>query len=102
MEKPHYYYQIRKDSEVGAALANFSERCVEAQRIALEWAKRVGAKHWYESPDGFAGGVAAVEFDDNGDRAGPDRRQPGTGGLHACCWHGSRTGDVRSARRARD
>ena len=73
MEKPHYFYQIKKDSEVGAALADFSERCAEAQRIALEWAKRVGAQHWYESPDGFAGGVAAVEFDDNGDRAGWDR-----------------------------
>ena len=73
MEKPHYYYQIKKDSEVGAALADFSERCAEAQRLALEWAKRVGARHWYESPDGFAGGVAAVEFDDNGDRAGWDR-----------------------------
>lgn len=73
MEKPHYFYQIKKDSEVGAALADFSERCAEAQRIALEWAKRVGAQHWYESPDGFAGGVAAVEFEDNGDRAGWDR-----------------------------
>ena len=64
MKKPHYYYKVSAESNVGRDIQAFMNRCQEAEEQALEWAKKQGADHYYESPEGMAGGVGAVEFAD--------------------------------------
>ena len=73
MKKPHYYYKISAISIVGKELQKFMYRCQEAEQKALDWAKKHGAEHYYESPEGMAGGVGAVEFADTTEREGGDR-----------------------------
>lgn len=63
MNKPHYFYKTTDDGHVGAQLQEFMNRCAEAEEKARQWAEKQGASHYYESPDGMAGGVGAVEFD---------------------------------------
>ena len=58
-----YYYEFPQDSEVGKKLADFHKACIEAEEKAEEWAKKQGAKGYYDDPDYFAGGVRAVMFD---------------------------------------
>lgn len=62
MNKPHYYYKTTDDGRVGTQLQEFMNRCAEAEETARQWAEKQGASHYYESADGMAGGVAAVEF----------------------------------------
>lgn len=62
MKKPHYFYKVSATSDVGREIQNFVNRCQDAEQQALEWVKKQGAEHYYESPDGMAGGVGAVEF----------------------------------------
>ena len=57
MKKPHYYYKVSAESHVGRDIQAFMTRCQEAEEQALEWAKKQGAEHYYESPEGMAGGV---------------------------------------------
>lgn len=73
MKKLHYYYKILAISNVGEELQKFMHRCQEAEQKALDWAKKHGAEHYYESPEGMAGGVGAVEFADTTERDGWDR-----------------------------
>ena len=73
MKKPHYYYKVSADSNVGRDIQTFMNRCQEAEEQALEWVKKQGAEHYYESPEGMAGGVGAVEFDDTTEREGWDK-----------------------------
>ena len=73
MEKPHYYYKVSAKSNVGRDIQAFMHRCQEAEEQALEWAKKQGAEHYYESPEGMAGGVYAVEFADNAEHDGWDK-----------------------------
>ena len=70
MEKPHYYYKVSAESTVGRYVQAFMNRCQEAEEQALEWVKKQGAEHYYESPEGMAGGVGAVEFADTTEREG--------------------------------
>ena len=70
MKKLHYYYKILAISDVGEELQKFMHRCQEAEQKALDWAKKHGAEHYYESPEGMAGGVGAVEFADTTERDG--------------------------------
>lgn len=70
MKKPHYYYRISATSELGEKLQTFFNKCQEAQGKAREWAEKQGASHYYESPEGMAGGVVAVEFANNIERDG--------------------------------
>lgn len=63
MSKPHYYYKTSGESQVGIKLQEFMNRCAEAEETARQWADKVGASHYYESTEGMAGGVGAVEFD---------------------------------------
>ena len=72
MKKPHYYYKVSADSNVGRDVQTFMNRCQEAEEQALEWVKKQGAEHYYESPEGMAGGVGAVEFADT-EREGWDK-----------------------------
>jgi len=58
----HVYLKISEESEVGKELKNFIAECNEASEKARAWAEEQGADSYYESPDGFAGGVAMVEF----------------------------------------
>lgn len=61
-ERPHFYYKIAADGTVGVKLQEFMNLCADAEEKARQWAERQGASSYYESPDGMAGGVAAVEF----------------------------------------
>ena len=73
MEKPHYYYKVSAESNVGRDIQAFMNRCQESEEQALEWVKKQGAEHYYESPVGMAGGVGAVEFADTTEREGWDK-----------------------------
>ena len=73
MKKPHYYYKVSAESNVGRDIQAFMNRCQEAEEQALEWVKKQGAEHYYESPEGMAGGVGAVEFADTTEREGWDK-----------------------------
>ena len=73
MKKPHYYYKVAAESNVGRDIQTFMTRCQEAEEQALEWVKKQGAEHYYESPEGMAGGVGAVEFADTTEREGWDK-----------------------------
>ncbi len=75
MKKPHYYYRISATSELGEKLQTFFNKCQEAQEKAREWAEKQGASHYYESPEGMAGGVGTVEFADNAEHDGWDREE---------------------------
>ena len=75
MRKPHYYYKVSAESNVGREIQAFMNRCKEAEEQALEWAKKQRAEHYYESPEGMAGGVGAVEFADNADHDGWDKEE---------------------------
>lgn len=75
MKKPHYYYKVSATSNVGSDIQKFMNRCQEAEQKALDWAKKQGAEHYYESFDGMAGGVGAVEFADTTERDGWDKTE---------------------------
>lgn len=74
MKKPHYYYKISATSNVGEELQKFMHRCQQVEEKAREWVERQGASIYYESPEGMAGGVGAVEFADTTARDGWDKK----------------------------
>lgn len=61
-KRPHNYLKIAEESETGKKLKAFLAECSEASEKARAWAEKHGADTYYESPEGFAGGVAMVEF----------------------------------------
>lgn len=73
MKKQHFYYKISDDGIVATHLQGFMNECAEAEEKAREWAERQGASHYIESPDGMAGGVVAVEFDNTIAKDGWDK-----------------------------
>ena len=75
MKKPHYYYKVSAESNVGRDIQAFMTRCQEAEKQALEWVKKQGAEHYYESPEGMAGGVGCVEFADKAEHYDWDREE---------------------------
>ena len=75
MKKPHYYYKVSAESNVGRDIQTFMTKCIEAEEEAIAWARKQGADHYYESPEGMAGGVAALEFADNAEHDGWDREE---------------------------
>ena len=75
MKKPHYYYKVSAESSVGRGIQAFMTRCQEAEDQALEWVKKQGAEHYYESPEGMAGGVGCVEFADKAEHDDWDREE---------------------------
>ena len=68
MKKPHYYYKISAISIVGKELQKFMHRCQEAEQKAIDWAKKHGAEHYYESPGWF---MHHQNYYDDYDRKGP-------------------------------
>ena len=75
MKKPHYYYKVSAESNVGRDIQAFMSRCQEAEEQALEWVKKQGADHYYESPEGMAGGGGAVEVADKAEHDNWDREE---------------------------
>ena len=75
MKKPHYYYKVSAESNVGRDIQAFMTRCQEAEEQALEWVKKQRAEHYYESPEGMAGGVGCVEFADKVEHDNWDREE---------------------------
>lgn len=63
MKKVKYYYSATAESGTGKRLQEFMNKCAAAEEQARQWAEKIGADHYYESPNGMAGGVGAVEFD---------------------------------------
>jgi hypothetical protein len=61
-KRPHYYLKIAEESETGKKLKAFFAECSEASEKARAWVEKQGGDTYYESPEGFAGGVAMVEF----------------------------------------
>lgn len=61
-KRPHNYLKIAEESETGKKLKAFLTQCAEVTEKARIWAEQQGADTYYESPEGFAGGVAMVEF----------------------------------------
>lgn len=62
-KRPHNYLKIAEESETGKKLKAFLAECSEASEKARAWAEKQGGDTYYESPEGFAGGVAMVEFE---------------------------------------
>ena len=79
MKKPHYYYKVSVESNIGRDIQKFMTRCHEAEEQALQWVKKQGAEHYYESPEGMAGGVGAVEFADAAEHDDWDREETSDG-----------------------
>ena len=75
MKKPHYYYKVSAESNVGRDIKAFMHRCQESEEKAREWVEKQGGSGYYESPEGMAGGVGAVEFADNADHDGWDKEE---------------------------
>lgn len=73
MKKPHFFYRIAATSKVGEKLQEFFNKCQEAEEKAREWVEKQGASSYYESAEGMAGGVGAVEFADTTGRDGWDK-----------------------------
>lgn len=73
MKKLHHYYKTTDDGHVGVALQAFMGECAKAQEAARQWAERQGANRYYESFEGMAGGVSAVEFAQSEARDGWNR-----------------------------
>lgn len=61
-KRPHNYLKIAEESGVGKKLKAFFAECSEASEKARAWVEKQGGDTYYESPEGFAGGVAMVEF----------------------------------------
>lgn len=61
-KRPHNYLKIAEESETGKKLKVFLAECSEASEKARAWAEKQGANTYYESPEGFVGGVVMVEF----------------------------------------
>lgn len=62
-KRPHYYYRFAKDTATGKQLQTFFAACADAQEQARVWAEKQGAKSYFESTNGMAGGVTLVEFE---------------------------------------
>lgn len=65
MKRPNYYYKTWRESAVGLQLQTFLYRCNEASEKSRQWAEQQGADSYIESPDGMAGGIAALIFDNS-------------------------------------
>ena len=63
MKKVKHYYSVGAESETGKRLQAYMNKCAAAEEQARQWAEKVGADHYYESPNGMAGGICAVEFE---------------------------------------
>lgn len=61
-KRPHNYLKIAEKSETGKKLKAFLAECSEASEKARAWVEKQGGDTYYESPEGFAGGVEMVEF----------------------------------------
>ena len=61
--KVKHYYSVNSESETGKRLQAYMNKCAAAEEQARQWAEKVGADHYYESPNGMAGGICAVEFE---------------------------------------
>ena len=57
-----YYYQFPLNSERGKLLEKFHRACIDAETKAQKYAKRMGAESYFEDPNFFAGGAAALAF----------------------------------------
>ena len=58
----HVYLKIAEESETGKKLQGFIGECNDASETARAWVEKQSGDSYYESPEGFAGGVAMVEF----------------------------------------
>lgn len=61
-KRPHNYLKIAEERETGKKLKAFLAECSEASEKARIWVEKQKADSYYESPEGFAGGVVMVEF----------------------------------------
>lgn len=72
-KRPHYFYRVAASTKVGKQLQAFLQGCTEASETALRWAEKHGVETYYESSNGMAGGIAAVEFKNTIEKEGWDK-----------------------------
>lgn len=65
MKRPHHFYKTWRYGNTGVALSRLMDKCNEVSEQARQWAEAQGATSYIESPEGIAGGIAAVEFSDS-------------------------------------
>lgn len=73
MKRPHYFYKTPATSVVGQQLQQYINRCDEASEKARQWAEKQGATSYIESPQGMAGGIAALEIENCVSKEGLER-----------------------------
>ena len=81
--KPHNFYKTWADSIVGQQLKALMDKCNEVSEQARLWAERQGATSYIESPEGIAGGIVLLEFENEipvGFEPIPLPREGGQGG----------------------
>lgn len=72
-KRPHNYYKVNADTEVGKQLQALMDKCDEVSEQARQWAEKQGATSYLESPEGIAGGIAALEIENCLDKEGFER-----------------------------
>ena len=70
-----YYYRFDTSSALGKKFRSFWNECNKAERAAEVFAKKVGAVAYYSSPSAFAGGVAAVAFEEGKANENPSKEK---------------------------
>lgn len=63
MEK--YCYKVSVSSQCGKELTKFHRECISAECASEEYAKKMGAEAYHQSPEGFVGGIESLEFKDD-------------------------------------
>lgn len=62
VRRPHHYLKIAAESGVGKKLQEFADRCAAAEEKAHAWVEKLGCSSYFESTEGFAGGVTALIY----------------------------------------
>lgn len=93
MNKPHYFYKISVGSETGNRIRDFIQLCHDAAEEARLWAEKHGIDVYYESPNGMAGGICAVEFPDAIHKEGWDRIETS----HGICFFPQENSDLEKS-----
>lgn len=89
-KRPHYYYAIAEHTDTGKRIQEFMDECDDASEKARMWALAHGAETYYESPNGMAGGICALDFPNTISKEGWERIEA-NGGVYWLPEEGSQT-----------
>lgn len=80
-KRPHHYYKVATSTETGTNLQALMDKCDEVSEQARQWAEKQGATSYLESPEGIAGGIAALEIENCLSKEGLERVVMPNGGV---------------------